>query len=85
MPGTDNLLGTAGLTQINGLADGGGAIFNINGGLTLSDLMISNCQDSNAGGAIFAFGPLTMRECTVSNNSVNGGGAGGGKMSVLCS
>jgi hypothetical protein len=77
LAGTGSLLSLSGLTLTSGLVnDDGGAIFNNTGRLDLSDVVISNCQASNAGGAIFAVGSLTMRDCTVSNNTDAGSGGG---------
>ncbi|MGP0065667.1 MAG: beta strand repeat-containing protein [Isosphaeraceae bacterium] len=55
----------------------GAAIFNYLGTLTINNSTLSD-NTGNFGGAINNYGPLTVKDSTISGNSVSGGQGGGG-------
>ncbi len=73
----------SGLTVTNGVAIEGAGIYNGNGHLTVSGLVVENNESSDIsagalarGGGIFSVGPLTVRETVVRDNRVSAEGKG---------
>ena len=70
-------LSRKGFFTTSAAAGNGGAIWHhANGGLTLTDVVITNCEAFDSGGAVYSLGSLTMRDCTISNNRAVGVGGG---------
>jgi hypothetical protein len=73
----------SGLTVTNGVAIEGAGIYNGNGHLTVSGLVVENNESSDIsagalarGGGIFSVGPLNVRETVVRDNRVSAEGSG---------
>lgn len=76
------------LTITNGKGYGGydngygGAVYNLESALTLTNVTVSNSSAPQGGGIYNNDGTLVLIRSTVSNNSTSGGGRGGGIISV---
>ena len=87
-PGADLSLNRLAITNGSGAGRfsglGGGGIFNDNGMLTLTNMVVSsNYTDTNGGGISSEFGRLTITDSFVGNNTANNGGGIYNQQSML--